>query len=302
MLRIDGVPDDYENPLNLKCGYNKTTHVFAIAAAVIGAGVLGAGASIYGANKAADAQTSAGDKSISEQQRQFGVTQGELQPFIDFAGEQQASIRDFSNPTSANSPLQQILRMSNTSDPNSPLGKLLALTSGNGTDMNAALESTPGYQFSKEQGQKAVTSSLAARGLAGPGGALAKGSANYAEGLAGTTWQSVVQALQNSYSTGTGTLQNAYSSGSNTLQNIFNTGAGAASSLAGNSTAVGQGVGNNLVGIGNAQAGAATAGANAVGGIGGSVTNGLLLQKLLANNSSGGGGSLYNKPSPTVNG
>jgi hypothetical protein len=260
-----------------------------VATAVIGAGVLGAGASIYGANKAADAQTNAANASIGAQQQQFGVTQAALQPYIQQGESQFGKFNDYSDPNSANSPLNSILKMSNTGDPNSTLSKLLALTSGNGTDMNAALASTPGYNFALQQGQKAVTSGLAARGLAGPGGALAKGGANYSEGLAGTTWQSVVNALQNAYSTGTGTLQNAYSSGTNALQNSINSGASAAGALGGNSTSVGQGIGNNLVGIGNAQAGAAIGSANAIGGIGSSVTNGLLLNKLLGQNSTSGG-------------
>lgn len=245
-----------------------------IAAAVIGAGTLGAGASYLGASKAADAQTASADKSIAAQQAQFGVAKDTLQPFVDYG---QAGT---GNATAWNDP----------NNPNSPLSKLLALTSGNGTDQSAALANTPGYQFSLEQGQKAVTSGLAARGLAGPGGALAKGGANYAEGLAGTTWQSVVNALQNTYG-----------SGAANLQGIVNTGANAAGNLAGGSIQTGQGIGNTLVGQGNAQAAGAIGQANAIGGIGGSVTNGLLLQKLLANNSSGGGGGLYN-PSPTVNG
>ena len=268
-----------------------------VAAAVIGAGALGAGASYLGASKAADAQTAANNASIAAQQQQFGVTKAALDPFIQQGQSQFGAFNDFSNPNSSNSPLNSILKMSNTGDPTSTLSKLLALTSGNGTDMSAALAQTPGYQFSLEQGQKAVTSGLAARGLAGPGGALAKGGANYAEGLAGTTWQSVVNALQNAYSTGTGTLQNAYSSGTNALQGAINGGAGAAGALAGNSTAVGQGVGNNLVGIGNANAGAAIAGANAIGGAGSSVSNGLLLQKLLANNSTpAANNGLYSTP------
>lgn len=271
-----------------------------VATAVIGAGVLGAGATIYGANKAADAQEKASQASIGAQQAQFGITKSELQPYIDFGTSQMPAFNDFSNPNSANSPLRSILNMSNTGDPNSTLSKLLALTSGNGADMTAALENTPGYQFTKEQGQKAVTSALAARGLAGPGGALAKGSANYAEGLAGTTWQSVVNALQNAYSTGTGVLQNTYSSGTNALQGAINSGAGAAASLGGASTATGQGIGNNLVGIGNANAGAATASANAISGIGGSVTNGLLLNKILGGNgAAAGGGGLYSSPAWT---
>lgn len=247
-----------------------------VATAIVGAGMLGAGASIYGANKAADAQTAAANSSIAAQQQQFAQSKAALQPFIDFGQGQTGNAAAFSN----------------TSDPNSVLSKLLALTgggSGGTAGMTDALANTPGYQFALEQGNKAVTSGLAARGLAGPGGAFAKGSANYAEGLAGTTWQSVVNALQN-----------AYSSGSGSLQNMVNTGAGAAGSLAGNSTATGQGISNSLIGAGNAQAGAAIGTANAIGGVGNSLSTAALLSKFLGNGGSSAG--LYGSPSATAAG
>ncbi len=50
------------------------------------------------------------------------------------------------------------------------------------------LEKTPGYQFTLDQGLKAVQNSYAAQGL-GTSGAAMKGAADYAEGLASTTYQ-----------------------------------------------------------------------------------------------------------------
>jgi len=55
------------------------------------------------------------------------------------------------------------------------------------------LESTPGYQFIKNQGLKAVQNSAAGKGLGVSGNAL-MGGVNYAEDLAGTTFQ---QQLKN---------------------------------------------------------------------------------------------------------
>jgi hypothetical protein len=57
----------------------------------------------------------------------------------------------------------------------------------------AQLASTPGYQFSLRQGELAASNPMIAQGLGGSG-ALGKGLVNYAEGLAGTTYQ---QQLQN---------------------------------------------------------------------------------------------------------
>lgn len=50
------------------------------------------------------------------------------------------------------------------------------------------LAATPGYQFTLQQGLQGVQNSYAAQGLGSSGAAL-KGAANYAEGLAGTTYQ-----------------------------------------------------------------------------------------------------------------
>lgn len=232
-----------------------------VATAIVGAGVLGAGASIYAANTAAGAQTSAATSAIAAQQNQFQQTKAIEQPFIDVGTQTAPKAQAFSDQ----------------SDPNSPLSKLLALTSGNGTDENAALASTPGYQFSLQQGNIGVQNALAARGLAGPGGALAKGGANFAEGLAGNTWQSVVNALQNTYSSGSGALQNLLSTGGN-----------AANALGGASTTTGQGISNNLIGAGNAQAAGAIGTGNAIGGLGSSISSAVLLSKLLGGSSQGG--------------
>ena len=59
------------------------------------------------------------------------------------------------------------------------------------TDL-AALAQTPGYQFTLQQGLQAAQNSAAAQGL-GRSGAAVKGAVNYAEGLAGTTWNQVFQ-------------------------------------------------------------------------------------------------------------
>lgn len=236
-----------------------------VAAAIVGGSVIGAGASIYGANKAADAQSAAANSAIAAQMSMFNQSKEALQPFIDYGQQGTKPASDFLDYT----------------NPDSPLAKLLKLTTP-GADMSAALEQTPGYQFSLNQGQKAVQNSLAARGLGGPGGALAKGGAQFAEGLAGNTWQNVVQALQN-----------AFSSGSNALQNRVQTGSSAASSLAGNATTTGQGVANNLIGAGNAQAAADTAIGSAVGNVGNSVSSAILLNKILGNGANNSQAGLY---------
>lgn len=84
----------------------------------------------------------------------------------------------------------------------------------------AELEATPGYQFALKQGLQATQNSYAAQGL-GQSGAALKGAANYAQGLASTTYQ---QQLQNYMAQN----QQAY----NMLGGIVQTGLGAGTSTA----------------------------------------------------------------------
>ena len=63
----------------------------------------------------------------------------------------------------------------------------------------AELEQTPGYQFARSQGQQAVASSAAARGL-GVSGAALKGAATFATGLADNTYQNQFAQQQQIFS------------------------------------------------------------------------------------------------------
>jgi hypothetical protein len=126
-----------------------------------------------------------------------------------------------------------------------------------GTD----LANTPGYQFTLDQGLKATTNANSAMGLANSG-VEGKGLANYAEGLASTTFQ---QQFQNWLTP---------------LLAKLNVGSGAASSLLGGGVATGGQIGSNIIGAGNA-------GAAGVLGAAGSTSNALnqymqwsMLQKL----------------------
>lgn len=233
------------------------------AVAILGAGALGAGASIFGASKAADAQTQAAQASIANQNAMYAKNQSVLNPFIQGGQGQIANQQALLDPNNQSGPLAALMKLTNP-----------------GADMSAELAQTPGYQFSLSQGLRGANNALAARGLGGSGGAVAKGAANFAEGLAGNTWQSVVQALQNQFTSQAGAGQN-----------LLNSGQGAASALAG----VGQNTANAnstaLIGAGSAQA----AGYNAIGGaasnLAGQVPSAMLLQQLLKNTPQGAFGS-----------
>lgn len=243
------------------------------AVAIIGAGALGAGAQIFGASKAADAQTQAAQAAIANQQQMYGQNKAQLQPFINAGAGQIGNQQALLDPNNPGGPLAALMKLTNP-----------------GADMSAELAQTPGYQFSLGQGLRASNNQLAARGLGGSGGAVAKGAANFAEGLAGNTWQSVVAALQNQFQTQAGAGQN-----------LINSGMQAGSSLAGVGTSTANSISGSLTGAGNAQAAGYNAIGSGVGNVAGQVPSAILLQQLLA--KSGGGantfGGLYPDTSDT---
>lgn len=248
--------------------FDPTERLYCSAAvAILGAGALGAGASIFGASKAADAQTSAANAAIANQKQMYGLNQAQLQPFINAGAGQIGNQQALLDPNNAGGPLAALMKLTNP-----------------GADMSAELAQTPGYQFSLNQGLRASNNQLAARGLGGSGGAVAKGATNFAEGLAGNTWQSVVQALQNQFTSQAGAGQN-----------LINSGQGAASALAGVGTNTANQISGSLTGAGNAQAASANAIGGALGSAAGGVPSSLLLAQLLkgSGGGTGGGGGIY---------
>jgi hypothetical protein len=267
-----------------------------IAVGILGAGALGAGATIFGASKAADAQTQAAQASIANQQQMYAQNRGELQPFISAGQGGIQNLQDWLNPNGNNtfSQLQNWVNPSGGAGGNNPLSQLMRLTTP-GADMSAALAQTPGYQFALGQGLRASNNQLAARGLGGSGGAVAKGADQFATGLAGNTWQSVVQALQNTFNSGTTALQGTFGTGAGALQNLVNSGVTAGSSLAGVGTNTANAISGSQIGAGSAQA----AGYNAIGtGISqNAYPSGIALAQLLGGNQGGnptyGGGNIF---------
>lgn len=173
-----------------------------IAAAILGAGVVGAGASAWGANKAADAQTSAANAGIAAQKGMFtqglGVAQDALSPFI-------------SGGKSAMSTLQSLLTP--------------------GANMTDVLSKIPGFTFAQDWGQKGVSAQATTRGLGG--NALAAGG-QYATGLAQSSFGNIVNSLQGLVNTGAGA---AGTLGSSALGNATSTGTGIGNLTAGIGTA-----------------------------------------------------------------
>lgn len=240
-----------------------------VAASILGAGALSAGASIWGSSKAADAQTAAAQASIANQKDMYNQNKGVLQPFIN-AG--QGGI----------SGLQDWLSTNGGASGNNALSTLLKLVTP-GADQSATLAQTPGYQFSQGQGTRAAMNALAARGLGGSPGAVAKGVSTFNSGLASTTFNDAVKNLLSTFQTG-----------GNALQGLVNTGVTAGSSLAGVGTNTANSISGALTGEGNAQAAGYNAAGSAISGFGNSAATAALINSLTKN----GGGSIYGGTGP----
>ena len=192
-----------------------------ITPAIIGAAAISGGAQAFGASQAADAQSSAAQASAAQQSAMFQQTQANLNPFIQ-------------NGTTSMYQLGSLIGTNGGGNPlTAPLTKPFTA---------ADLENTPGYQFTRDQGLQAVQNGFAAKGL-GDSGAAMKGAAQYATGLASTTYN---QQLQNYLA------QNSQIF--NMLQGQSTQGSNAATGLGSQSAQVGQNVGNSLIAAGNGQA------------------------------------------------
>jgi len=139
-----------------------------VAAALIGSAVIGAGSSLIGSSKAAG-----GAKDAANLQReQFNITRGDLLPY---------------NITGQNALTGAYNLASGSPTGGGPNYVNMAEGMLPGRMTQAELEATPGYQFTRDQGLKAVQGAAAARGL-GVSGASIKGAGTYASGLADKTY------------------------------------------------------------------------------------------------------------------
>lgn len=248
-----------------------------IGAAILGSALIGGGASIFGASKAADAQKDAAAKASALQLQMFqqALAQGkEL-----FGQGKDIELSQLDKTTGALQPF-----IDQGTDVMGPLKRLTTP----GADMTAALEKTPGYEFALSQGEKGITNQATMGGLSG--NALRAGGA-FASGLASNTWSSVVDKLIAQLGIGKDAATSAGSFRTATGTAIGNQSVGLANNVMANANAVGGKIGDNTIGAGNATAGADIASANAVSGATGNVSNALMLNALT-------GGKLFGSSNP----
>jgi hypothetical protein len=224
------------------------TEVPKIATAIIGSAVIGGASQAIGASSAADAQSDAANASNRRLDAQYNQTRADLQPFRD-AGyiardDLITHLGEFTKP----------VRM----------------------DQNA-LEQTPGYQFTKTQGLKAVQNSAAARGL-GASGAAQKGAADFATGLANNTYK-------DQFNMEVTNTNNAY----NRLMGLVNIGQNSAAQTGDQGGKLQMAAAGNTVGAGDAQAASYNRMGNAASGAANNIGSYYAYQGMYGNNPLTGG-------------
>lgn len=178
-----------------------------VATAIIGSGVIGAGASLFASSR----QTSAANNAIAAQQGMFATAQGEAQPFINAGQNALPTLESLITP---------------------------------GANQTQTLSQTPGYQFANDMAQKGVSNQGTVTGL---GGNTLLAGANAGSQLAlGMAWQPTINALQSLVSTGAGSAGalggQAVQTGANVGSNLV----GIGNAQAGAATSIGSNLGNSL--------------------------------------------------------
>lgn len=211
-----------------------------VAAAVVGSAVVGGIASNMAANKQAGAASDAAEMS----QEQAAQMRADLSPY------RQAG-QEFINPLIMGMGYARRADGMLVPDQNSILQQRFQF---NPQD----LESTPGYQFTLQQGLRGTNNALAAQGL-GLSGAQAKGLSQYATGLANQTYGdqynralSAWQANQQQALNNVNNLQSAVNMGQNSAAQTGQAGIQAANQSGNYLTQAGNAQASGIMGMGNA--------------------------------------------------
>lgn len=155
------------------------------------------------------------------------------------------------------------------SNPNGPTAP--GITGGGGTgDIQAYLESLPGYQFVKQQGIKSIGNKLSATGHGGIDSVYGKGLARFVTGLADQTYGEQLARMFQVAGVGQSAANQTGAFGNS-----------AASGAGGNLVTGAQAVGNGIVGAANASAAGTVGTANAITGGLNTAAGGLLTNQVL---------------------
>ncbi len=226
----------------------------AIGASAV-AGLAGSAMSSNASRSAANTQADAANRASDLQMQQFQQMQQNLAPYMQLG-------------SSTIPQLQQLLGG----------GRLNTPFSFNPTMQQ--LEQTPGYQFTQQQGNKALDNAMAAKGLSLSGAQL-KGLDAYNTGLASQTFQQQYQnALQN-FNTTYGQASDQY----NRMAGLVGLGQNAAAGVGNAGLQTASNIGNNMIGGANALAAGRMGSANALSGGLSNLGGNAMLYSLMQNQS-----------------
>ena len=185
-----------------------------VAAAIAGAAVVGAGATLYASDQASSATKDASNAAIQQQQSALAQQKEMAQPYTDL-GKQAI-------PT---------------------LENLLGIGKPGGPSAQATLENMPGYQFAKQQGIDATKAGAASMGLALSGNTLA-GIDQYSTGLASQTYENEINNLYRVAGLGQASAAGQAANIQAGASNIGNIGINQANTLSGIRSNEAAGIGN----------------------------------------------------------
>src|SRR3990167_223531 len=205
-------------------------------ALIIGGSVLGSGLLARASTKAAETQSEAAQAAAGVSSRQFEQTRADVRPFTIAGQDATAALHALFGLGPGQNALES------------------ALLKPFGGDQ-AALEATPGYQFTRSQGLKAVHNAAAAKGLGSSGQAL-RGAAEFATGLADQTFGSQFDRYQSQQQNIVNRLMQLIGTGANTGVQTGAIGVQGAANI-----------GSNIVGAGTAQAAGQVGTASTLAGI-----------------------------------
>lgn len=247
-----------------------------VAAAIAGsaaAGLAGSAMSSSASRDAARSQSDSAKYSADLQDAQWQQTQQNLKPYLDLGN-------------SAINPLLPTMGYLQGANGDWTQDKTNYLMQNFSAPTAAEAQATPGYQFTLDQGLKAVQNSASARGL-GTSGAAMKGAASYATGLADSTYNDVFNRALQTFNTNYGAAANRV----NRLNTLVGNGQNAAATNGSLGANAMSSIGDTLMSGANAAAagrvGSANALASGLNGLGGNA----LVYGMMTNNAAGGGGA-----------
>ena len=207
--------------------------------AILGAGALGAGASIYSSSKAADAQKEGIAASTAAQQKAFDEQKALNAPFRE-------------GGITAQNRLLTVLGLRPaegsgvTVDPNSPdFGKYA------GDFGMKDFEADPGYAFRLKEGMKGLQNSAAARGLLSSGSTL-KGITDYGQNAASQEYGNAYQRYQTNRANQLNPLTGILGMGQTATNNVSNAAGAMGQNLGQAAAATGAANASSYINTGNA--------------------------------------------------